>query len=60
MGVSSSSRYIIPFFMNALEANIACQMAIISVAAQLGWNDRLEVDLIELGRQESLLLSQIK
>jgi len=46
--------------MNALEANIACQMAIISVAAQLGWNDRLEVDLIELGRQESLLLSQIK
>lgn len=42
--------------MNALEANITCQQAIISVAAELGWNDRLEKDFIELGRVESLLL----
>ncbi len=43
--------------MNALEANITCQQAIISVAAELGWNDRLEKDFIELGRQENLLIS---
>jgi len=44
--------------MNALEANIICQIAIIKVAHELGWNDKIEKDFIELGRQESLLLKK--
>lgn len=51
---------ITPLPMNALEANIICQIAIIKVAHELGWNDKIEKDFIELGRQESLLLSQSK
>jgi hypothetical protein len=38
--------------IEALALNIQCQNSIISVAAELGWSDRLELDFISLAQQE--------
>lgn len=56
MSVTEFIRHINLFLMNALSANIMCQLAIIEVAGREGWNSQLERDFIALGEVETLLL----
>jgi len=42
-----------------VQTNRACQFAIIAVAADLGWSDKLEDDLIILAERETVLLNTL-
>ena len=43
----------------SVQTNRACQFAIIAVAADLGWSDKLENDFIILAERETVLLNSL-